>query len=498
MPNEGPNRLVIRLESGKTYIPDGIDRAAGMIYELKPEGRVAEGLEQGRIYAAWMDAEYPLDGGRKWQFEVVTYSMEGAQRFLVSVGYLAPRPPPPGAGGAGGRTAAARSPLSAQTAAEALPTTAEAAREVFATELQAARTTGKLSERGIEALWERTRARPSTCSGPRGFRGASSAVCSRALPGRAMPMRGRIGGAGMPALQVAMDVAPAVQAVQEKQHSENVGAAMADVLWWLDKGVVPHVVGVSDPIGANERTYDLKEILDLNRAGDLDYLAITAVDEEEIESGFLIWASSHLVNYRDWFAFIESSEAIRGTGDDIATRQWSFRAGDVKDRWYGFDVTETWLPSPALTRILNSAAVTMLKGGPEEPGRTRRPGTEEAIARLGSGAGPRQEQQWVSQRYKPLDIFGGLPQSTGKKRFRDPRRILYRVGSPASIEGFRADSVLYTFPASAVDAEVPDGYVVVGGADFATYEQIYRNNDIGPAARRELMLAREDQLEDVR
>jgi hypothetical protein len=49
-----------------------------------------------------------------------------------------------------------------------------------------------------------------------------------------------------------------------------------------------------------------------------------------------------------------------------------------------------------------------------------------------------------------------------------------------------------------VDVEVPDGFIVVGGADFATYAQIYQNNDLSLSGGRELMLAREDELEDVR
>jgi hypothetical protein len=499
MPNEGPNRLVIRLQGGKTYIPDGIDWATGTIYELKPEGREREGLEQGYIYAAWMDIEYRRGAGFKWAFEVATYSMSGAQEYLTGIGYLAPRPAGRGGGGSGTQ-GPVRPAVAADAPAHGRPAAAETAEEIFAAELQAAGRTGRLSERGIEALWELEPRVAEYLLGSSRLPKAEQRRVLGQLPGRPLPLRGRVGAAGMLALQLAMDVGPAVQAELERERSQNVGAAMADVLWWLDKGVAPHVVGVNDRLypRENEPTTDLAKVLELHRAGDLDYLAITSIDEEEIETGFVIWASSHLVSYRDWFEFIESSKAIRGTGDDLTTRQWSFRAGDVKDVWYGFDVTEVWLPSPALTRVLNTAATTMLKGRPEEAGRARQVGTEEAIASLASGPGPQQGPQLVSERYKPFDVFGGLPQATGKKRFRDPRRILHRIGTIAWIEGFSADSVLYTFPASVVDAEVPDGYVVVGGADFATYAQIYLNNSLSPVGRRELMLAREDHLEDVR
>jgi hypothetical protein len=43
---------------------------------------------------------------------------------------------------------------------------------------------------------------------------------------------------------------------------------------------------------------------------------------------------------------------------------------------------------------------------------------------------------------------------------------------------------------------VPGGYLLVGGADFMTYQEIVLNNSEHPAI--ELMLADEDDVEDIR
>jgi hypothetical protein len=88
VPNEGPNKLVLELPEGKTYIPDGIDVQSGTVYELKPEGSRAAGRRQARTYAFHMDREVPRGARLTWSTEVVTYNMDAAIDWLIEIGEL--------------------------------------------------------------------------------------------------------------------------------------------------------------------------------------------------------------------------------------------------------------------------------------------------------------------------------------------------------------------------------------------------------------------------
>jgi hypothetical protein len=90
-PNEGPDRLVIELHDGKTYIPDGVDFDKGIIYELKPQRLLAAAEAQAQKYCLYMDQHFPLPNGRKWQAEPVGYNSEAALGWLERIGFLPPR-----------------------------------------------------------------------------------------------------------------------------------------------------------------------------------------------------------------------------------------------------------------------------------------------------------------------------------------------------------------------------------------------------------------------
>jgi hypothetical protein len=96
-----------------------------------------------------------------------------------------------------------------------------------------------------------------------------------------------------------------------------------------------------------------------------------------------------------------------------------------------------------------------------------------------------------------MDIYANMPAATGKKQFKkDLRRtLLYTINTqwPTHI---RRDAKLYTFPEDVLPGMVPGGYLLVGGADFMTYQEIVLNNFEQPAI--ELMLADEDDVEDIR
>jgi hypothetical protein len=91
---------------------------------------------------------------------------------------------------------------------------------------------------------------------------------------------------------------------------------------------------------------------------------------------------------------------------------------------------------------------------------------------------------------------------------------LYTISGQKRCTGYSRDDVFYVFPNEAARGPVPAGYVVVGGADYNTYHEIYstRNRitmvdrnvngqtvtyekDIEPNTL-EVLLAKDSDLED--
>ena len=378
-----------------------------------------------------------------------------------------------------------------------------------------ARVTGRLSEKGIEALWELEPEAARYLLGSSGISGREQRRILNQLPGQALPLRTRIGGAGMLALQLAMEVAPIVESESEAAYQTNVADGMRDFRWWMDKGVIPSFVGVKNPLTSEYtridnphpilpcdpsiasclspndiRSADIRTVMDWYRHNELHYFAVKGIDEEEIATNFMIWATGHLITYRDWYNFLEQSNTVKADPGEFGKQQWRYRAGNVKEgRLYGFNVTETFLPSAALSLVLNTAASNVQRT------------SSTAIAGLaktpGPPAGPRIQS---ADRYWPQDIYLGAPQAIGIKQFRSDRkdRRLFFQGphgyGNGMLHDFPKDMRLYTFPPSLLD-DVPSDFLVVGGADFQSYSLIYNNNRY--TEKREFMLALEEDLEDV-
>jgi len=81
----------ITLKDGSVRRIDRLDRANGVVYEIKPDTPKwrRAGQKQAELYAKWLDAsEYKLPGGKKWQFKVVTYDAARLRRAFKEVGEL--------------------------------------------------------------------------------------------------------------------------------------------------------------------------------------------------------------------------------------------------------------------------------------------------------------------------------------------------------------------------------------------------------------------------
>jgi hypothetical protein len=261
------------------------------------------------------------------------------------------------------------------------------------------------------------------------------------------------------------------------------------------------------PFWDNEETTDPAKIKEWLAEDEVSFLALTGIEGDLNWTLFTSWATTHLLNYRDWNAFIDRSTAVRGTGAYIEELDWSYRTATIESHWYNFEVREAWKRHDQLTKILRTAARTMVQT------------TEKEIEHAAEAPGRLSEPRTFIEDniYHSTEAFATLPQATGRKRFRRGLRepTLYTLYQQNARVGYSPESLLYTFPDSTVQhlGDVPTGYVVVGGADYNTYVAIYNTRNVigiptdhpiidkAPSNefpnRSEMLLARASDLEDV-
>lgn len=97
-----PNRLQFVMRDGRLGRPDGIELNGGYVIELKPNTEsfwAKGGPYQAQEYADVLNAA-KYGGRTDWKPLTLTYDAAAAEKYLVELGYLAPKPKPP-AGDAG-------------------------------------------------------------------------------------------------------------------------------------------------------------------------------------------------------------------------------------------------------------------------------------------------------------------------------------------------------------------------------------------------------------
>jgi hypothetical protein len=339
--------------------------------------------------------------------------------------------------------------------------------ETLEREFKAARSSGRLSTAGIDALWEINPQLAERLVRSSGMSRGAQRQAMQSMPGAPPPMRSRIAGGVLLFITIFNEVAPYIQQVQARQNDENVGRQLNDIMWWQSKGVFPKLEAVNDKWGwwRNAWANDQPTIQKWIEAGDLDFLAMTDIPDDAWDF-FTIWATTTIQTLKDWQSFIGDSiqkgrlrETISG-----ANSKWAWRRTRVKSTWYGYDVDADWVESDRLATILNAAYWHMHDV------------TEQGIAQVGKTVGPADVTK-ISKAgtYLQQETYLGKPQAIGKRRFKasvsEPE--LYTVAHQRSRE-VRKDSVFWLFDPKAVPLyKVPSGYVVVGGADFLTYNQIF-------------------------
>lgn len=338
--------------------------------------------------------------------------------------------------------------------------------DTWVRELATARRTGRMSQAGIDALWELEPEAARRLVASSGLSRSAQRATLAQLPGQPMPMRSRAIAGFMLAVEVINLAAPIVEQSRVTSFNDDVAPFLGAIMWWQAKGIFPRMYGVNDrqwPIG-NETTTTPSQIQSWLNSRDLDYLVLTGLPDGW-EDAFMLWASVNLREYNDWQAHIARSPALRGGGSAIDQQSWSYKTGSVDEAWHGFSISTTWVASERLSQILNAAAAAVITN------------TEAALQQRATRPGGLHGQDvWRSLDNSPPDAtYESMPAATGRWRFKaSAEPTLYTSHGQRSITGWPRDSLLYSFPAIVGQnlGEVPSGYLVVGGADFNTYVNI--------------------------
>lgn len=383
--------------------------------------------------------------------------------------------------------------------------------ETLEREMRVSRERGRMTEAAMEALWELDPEEARRLVRGSGLSRRERSRVMGGLPGQPFAVRTRIAAGFMVVVTVANELAPLIEAHNADAREENVGAAIDTILWWQSKSVHPRMRGVSDQWfdfarSGDTNTTDTAAIQTLLNNGNLDYLVLESISDTQWDA-FMIWMSANVRTYPDWEQLIVNSTAVRGEGPYVDQKRWSYRKGTIRSTFTGgFAVDVTWEESARLSTILNAAASAMVD-------ETRR-----GIRAVEEGPGPTIPRMFTAPgTFISTPIYADTPRARPgahgalRKTFGpSATNALYTLARQRRWTDVPRDSVFYVFPNSASPNPVPEGYVVVGGADFNTFTRVYsveqevtEEGENGSWTRmyrnnpQQIMLARERDLVDA-
>ena len=324
--------------------------------------------------------------------------------------------------------------------------------EIFEQEAATARTTGRMSDRGIDALWNVDPEAARDLLSRSGLSRQMQRSTAAQLPGAPASVPVRVVAVGLLAIQLAEIAAPIAASIRASRFDSHVRPALEAIMWWQRTGVFPAMEAVDDNMWpwSNEWTVKPARVQELLDENEISYLTLTSISDDNWMR-FTIWASARLKNALDWALYISESPAIRAVdGGFMGQQRFEYYTSEVHGDTIGFTLTETWRHSDRLDLILNAAATDVVA-------RSR---TEIAQAATQEGELFRPAVGTSGPHSTPL--FAALPRANGRWRFRtDVERALYSVFAQHKTVGYAEDALFYSFPDLAVD-DVPDGYLVVG------------------------------------
>jgi hypothetical protein len=344
-------------------------------------------------------------------------------------------------------------------------------RETWEREVAKARETGRVSDEGIDALWELEPELAKQLVQSSGITRRAQQAALRSLPSQPMRAGSRIVGGVLLAITIFNEIAPLIAEHQRSAREEHVARQLDNIIWWQYKGVYPNMEGVVDRWWprSNEWTTSPSRIGELLDNGDLDYLTLTGIDDQYWDI-FAAWASARLQTVQDWATHIlqssaegkkeEHYNALRMTGSSMGNHRFEYRVTKVSGATIGFDFDEEWRYSEPLNKILNAAGRHVVEV------------SERQIA--GHAASPTVAVTTLAPRGASTPLLSTLPQPTGRKRFKQGVATLLYTFYEQQVRSISTQNpIFYVYPNSVSPYPVPEDYVVVGGANYHTYVGIY-------------------------
>lgn len=334
--------------------------------------------------------------------------------------------------------------------------------EVFHQEAEIAASTGRMSDRGIDALWNLDPEGARRLLSRSGLARQEQRRVAAQLPGAPAAVPVRLVAVGLLAIQVAEIAAPIADSIRASRFDDRVRPALEAIMWWQRTAVFPHMEAVDDNMWpfSNEWTTDPARIQGLLNDREVSYLTLTDISDENWER-FTIWASARLKNQLDWALYIDRSPAIRvASGTYMGEQKFEYYTSVVQGDTIGFTLTETWRHSDRLDLILNAAARSVVARSDTE------------IAQAGTAPGEGLHESYRSMDPHSTPLFSALPQATGRWRFAPGvEPALFTTFMKRRVTGYQPDAAFYSFP-TPVYLDVPDGFILVGGADYNTFAAI--------------------------
>jgi len=344
----------------------------------------------------------------------------------------------------------------------------------FNKEMKRARQTGRLSNAGIDALWQVNPRLRDTLLKNSSLSAREKRRVAQKLPGASIGRGPKAVLGFFIVLELANTVGPLYEGYQASEYAKNVADSIRKIIWWQSKGVNPELEATDDGwFGNTEGVTDPTTINKMLEKKEIDLLAITNIPDAMWDM-FLIWASANITDFREWNAHIveaEKKKTIKGEGEFINNRKWYYQKNKIVNGTIDFYLEPEWVYSADLTRILNAAA-TYMHGE-----------TEKRIQDIAKKGGPKSQGQHISSPERVSKTYESQPRAslsgqkkTFKSNIEEPR--LYTIARQRSRYGFKNDAQFYIFDNDIVnskelDYEVPEGYVLVGGANYSTYVSIY-------------------------
>jgi hypothetical protein len=275
------------------------------------------------------------------------------------------------------------------------------------------------------------------------------------------------------AVELANQIAPVVEQVRAGHHARDVQKFLSVIMWWQEKSVMPELHAVYDRWFDDDRVATQPgEIKKMVEQGELDYLALTRIEDQAQWDMFNIWMVQHVRNLDDYRALVPPADLwdapLRWTGAwEIA--KWEYRAAILEETLTGYELKETWRSHPRLDIIMHEVARQVLENTRTELASAWEKRQERLPGPSMSASGTHVSRPVLAyvRPVRRVRFKAGMSESD--------RRAYAVVTEKRVLDGdqyYDDKPVFYVLPPSAAPVDIDPDYLLVTGADFNTYARL--------------------------